>query len=119
MFTRIPPPRKARPVPSEATTVCFAAGHPVFAGHFPGKPMVPGVLLLDAALHAAAQERMNAGDGQALRCQIASAKFLSPVLPGEILTIACATTLTGQTRFDISAGGRQVATGTLAFESAP
>lgn len=106
---------------SEATTVCFAAGHPAFAGHFPGRPMVPGVLLLDAALHAAGQARLGAADdrGRALRCQIASAKFLSPVLPGETLTIACSATPAGQTRFDISAGGRQVATGTFVFESVP
>lgn len=83
--------------------------------------MVPGVLLLDAALHAATQARTGVGDGQsaALRCQITSAKFLSPVLPGEILTIACSATPAGQTRFDISAGARQVATGTFAFESVP
>ncbi len=106
---------------TEATTVCFAAGHPAFAGHFPGRPMVPGVLLLDAALHAATQARMRTGNGQgdALRCQIASAKFLSPVLPGETLTITCLPTPAGQTRFDISAGGRQVATGSFAFESVP
>lgn len=106
---------------SKPTTVCFAAGHPAFAGHFPGRPMVPGVLLLDAALHAATQARMSAGDGQghALRCQIASAKFLSPVLPGETLTISCTPTPAGHTRFDISGGGRQVAAGTLAFESVP
>ena len=106
---------------SESSTVCFAAGHPAFAGHFPGKPMVPGVLLLDAALCAAAQARMNAGDGQghALRCQITSAKFLSPVLPGETLTISCTPTPAGHTRFDISGDGRQVATGTFAFESVP
>ena len=104
---------------SEPTTVCFAAGHPAFAGHFPGRPMVPGVLLLDAALHAAAQARMNAGDGHELRCQITSAKFLSPVLPGETLTISCTPTPAGHTRFDISGDGRQVATGTFVFESVP
>ena len=106
---------------SEPTTVCFAAGHPAFAGHFPGRPMVPGVLLLDAALHAATQARTNAGDGPcpALRCQIASAKFLSPVLPGETLTISCTPTPAGQTRFDISGGGRQVATGSFGCESLP
>lgn len=83
--------------------------------------MVPGVLLLDAALHAAAQARMNAGNdrGLALRCQITSAKFLSPVLPGETVTISCTSTPAGHTRFDISGGGRQVATGTFAFESVP
>lgn len=83
--------------------------------------MVPGVLLLDAALHVATQALTGAGDGQsgALRCQIASAKFLSPVLPGEILTIACSATPAGQTRFDISAGGRPVATGSFALESVP
>jgi len=108
-------------VQSEPMTVCFAAGHPAFAGHFPGRPMVPGVLLLDAALHAAAQARMSVGNGQsdALRCQIASAKFLSPVRPGETLTISCTPTPAGHTRFDISGGGRQVATGTFAFESVP
>lgn len=106
---------------SEPTTICFAADHPAFAGHFPGRPMVPGVLLLDAALHVALQERMNTGDAQdhALRCQITSTKFLSPVLPGETLTISCTSTPAGHTRFDISGVGRQVATGTLAFESVP
>lgn len=106
---------------TEPTTVCFAAGHPAFAGHFPGRPMVPGVLLLDAALHAATQAHMRAGNGQdhTLRCQIASAKFLSPVLPGEILTLSCTPTPAGHIRFEISGGGRQVATGSFAFEGAP
>lgn len=83
--------------------------------------MVPGVLLLDAALHAAAQARQSAGEeqGHAVRCQIASAKFLSPVLPGEPLTIVCTPTAAGHTRFDISGGRRAVATGTFVFESVP
>lgn len=100
---------------SESLTLNFASDHPVFAGHFPGKPMVPGVLLLDAALHAA-QAASGKGHG---RCQIGSAKFLSPVLPGETLVISCAPTSGGHTRFDISGQGRQVATGTFTFESSP
>ncbi|OOG48246.1 3-hydroxyacyl-ACP dehydratase [Polaromonas sp. A23] len=99
-------------------TLNFASDHPAFAGHFPGKPMVPGVLLLDAALHAA-QAGSSRGPGAAWRCQIGSAKFLSPVLPGETLVISCTPTKGGHVRFDISGQGRQVATGTFTFESSP
>jgi len=112
-------------VQSEETTLCFAVGHPAFAGHFPGRPMVPGVLLLDAALHAATQARTaaDASSGQtpapAPRCLVSSAKFLSPVLPGENLTISRTPTAAGHTRFDITCEGRPVATGTLVFESSP
>nr|MDP2191264.1 3-hydroxyacyl-ACP dehydratase [Rhodoferax sp.] len=101
----------------------IAADHPAFAGHFPGRPMVPGVLLLDAALHAAAQARQPPGErtasGPAMRCQIASAKFLSPVQPGETLTISYTRTDKGQTRFVIAGGGCQVATGIFVFGNAP
>lgn len=80
--------------------------------------MVPGVLLLDAALRAASAHTGQNPAEPASRCQISSVKFLSPVLPGETLTICCVPTSGGQTRFDISADadGRQVATGTFTFE---
>ena len=99
-------------------SLTFAIDHPAFAGHFPGRPIVPGVLLIDAVLHAVAQAGQSAGEN----CQIASAKFLSPVLPGETLTISYTTTTTtdkGHTRFDISGKGRQVATGTFVCGTAP
>lgn len=60
-----------------------AAAHPAFAGHFPGQPILPGVVLLDAALHAiAAQLGLTLGSAQ-----IRAAKFLSPVRPGEALQL--------------------------------
>lgn len=101
------------------TVLCIAADHPAFAGHFPGMPILPGVVLLDAAVHALTQAMRASscppeGSAQAV-CQISSAKFLSPVRPGETLTIACTSTPSGSTRFDISGGGRKVATGTLAW----
>ena len=87
------------------------AGHPVFAGHFPGRPMVPGVMLLDAALHAVVQ----ASGVPAAGCRIASAKFLSPVLPGESLLITYSAGNGGAMRFDISCEGRAIATGSFAL----
>lgn len=51
----------------------FPATHPAFAGHFPGAPVVPGALLLAAALEALALARAD--------LEIASAKFLHPVPP--------------------------------------
>ena len=102
------------------TTVHFGAGHPAFAGHFPGQPIVPGVLLLDAAVHAAQLAlRPGSGDAAAPACEIGSAKFLRPVGPGETLTISLATTATGAVRFEISSGSRKVATGTLVLSPAP
>ena len=35
--------------------ICIPAAHPALAGHFPGSPIVPGVLLLDEVMAAAGQ----------------------------------------------------------------
>ncbi len=103
------------------TTLSFAADHPAFAGHFPGMPIVPGVVLLDAAVHTVTQALRPSppADGVKHICQISAAKFLSPVGPGETLTLSYATSASGSTRFDISSGSRKVATGTLVLPSVP
>ena len=104
------------------TTLVIAPDHPAFAGHFPGAPIVPGVVLLDAAVHAVraglpSLYPSTAEAGVKQTWQISSAKFLSPVGPGETLTISCAALASGSTRFDISSGKRKVATGTLVLQS--
>jgi 3-hydroxymyristoyl/3-hydroxydecanoyl-(acyl carrier protein) dehydratase len=55
------------------------ATHPSAAGHFPGNPIVPGVLLLDAVMVAAA----NANSAVTIR----NAKFLRPVRHGTPLRL--------------------------------
>lgn len=55
----------------------FAADLPVFAGHFPGRPLVPGVFLIEAARLAC--ERAT---GAPLRVsRVVKAKFLAEVGP--------------------------------------
>lgn len=71
--------------------------HPAFAGHFPGMPITPGVVLLDQAMYAIAQELQL--DLQA--CTINSIKFLHPVLPDTHLTVHYDMTEKGNIQFDI------------------
>ncbi|BAN27674.1 AMP-binding protein [Caballeronia insecticola] len=88
--------------------------HPALAGHFPGRPIVPGVVLLDHALDAIGGALGRSVDA----CRIESAKFLSPAQPGETLDIAFETAASGAVRFTIRAGARAVASGALAAPQA-
>ena len=65
----------------------IAADHPAFAGHFPGQPVLPGVLLLSFVMQAlAARPLLAARVGATPRLD--SAKFLHPVRPGARLRVA-------------------------------
>jgi 3-hydroxymyristoyl/3-hydroxydecanoyl-(acyl carrier protein) dehydratase len=95
----------------------IAADHPAYAGHFPGRPILPGVVLLDAALHAlAARSGMPVAPEKS---QLKSAKFHSPVLPGEPLSLHYAASPGGGLRFDIRCIDRSVASGSVVFSPAP
>ncbi|HEY2592082.1 MAG TPA: hypothetical protein VGI35_10870 [Steroidobacteraceae bacterium] len=60
-------------------SIRVAKDHPALAGHFPGRPLVPGVLMLERLLEAA-----EAQLGRALRVAgLAHAKFPSPLMPEE------------------------------------
>ncbi|WP_298135287.1 hypothetical protein [Acidiferrobacter sp.] len=61
----------------------FPADHPAFCGHFPGNPVVPGALLLDAGLAAVCAAR----DIPYEDLSVDSAKFLDVVRPGQGVTL--------------------------------
>jgi 3-hydroxymyristoyl/3-hydroxydecanoyl-(acyl carrier protein) dehydratase len=91
------------------STVEIPAGHPAFAGHFPGFPLVPGAVLLDEMLKAIESAR-----GIDLRnWHIASAKFLSAVRPRDALVLEHEAAADGSIRFSIRVDDRKVASGTL------
>jgi predicted LPLAT superfamily acyltransferase len=97
------------------TTLRIDAGHPALAGHFPGAPILPGVVLLDETVRAV--ERSGAAPGS--RWRIGTAKFVKPVHPGEILTLEHSLLPNGSIRFSVSSAGRAVARGVLRPEGAP
>jgi len=90
------------------------ADHPALPGHFPGHPIVPGVVLLDHAIAALGASLNRPLD----TWRLASAKFLSPVAPGEPLDLAFDAAAGGAIRFTLRAGARDVATGVLSAPSA-
>ncbi len=69
--------------------------NPIFAGHFPAKPILPGVLLIEAVAQtagvmmgsAATQEAAGTGARVALLAAVNRFKFLKPVTPGQELRI--------------------------------
>lgn len=89
------------------------ADHPAFAGHFPGNPIVPGVVLLDRAILFAEAMLAEAGKNGDLNWQIGNAKFFSPVRPEEALTFALTTKPRGAISFTVRAAERDVASGSL------
>ena len=93
------------------TRLDIAADHPAFAGHFPGMPIVPGVVLLDEALFAL--EAVGAYKPDAAAWTIATAKFFHPVGPGAMLVLRHEQLANGSIRFEISAGARKIAAGSL------
>jgi 3-hydroxyacyl-[acyl-carrier-protein] dehydratase len=88
-------------------TLSIAADHPAFAGHFPGAPILPGVLLLDAALRAATKST------RAPSWEIVAAKFHGVVRPAEVLTLEHETSPNGTVQFRVLHVDRLVASGTL------
>lgn len=70
----------------DAAEFFIAADFPAFNGHFPGKPLLPGVAQVELCLAAAA--RLH---GRPLRLRhLARAKFSRPVLPDTKLIVKVA-----------------------------
>ena len=92
----------SRPLP-------IAADHPAFAGHFPGMPILPGVVLLDAALTVIEIERAL----DLTQWQLGAAKFQGAVRPGETPVVEHSAPDHGSIQFTVRVGERAVLTGRL------
>ncbi|MDR3052987.1 MAG: 3-hydroxyacyl-ACP dehydratase FabZ [Coriobacteriales bacterium] len=76
---------------------CVTVNEPFFTGHFPGNPIMPGVLLLEALAQTGGIALMSAPQNEgklALFGGVKKARFRVPVVPGDVLDLTC--TLTKQ-----------------------
>jgi 3-hydroxyacyl-[acyl-carrier-protein] dehydratase len=91
--------------------VTISAGHPSLAGHYPGHPVVPGVVMLG--------EIMDAIREMVKECiefvGIPSAKFMAPLRPGEPLAIRLDQQGDGDTEFRCTTGSQLIASGCLRY----
>jgi len=69
---------------------CVSANEPFFAGHFPGRPIMPGVLLLEALAQVGAVAILTLPEfaGRiALFGGVDDVRFRRPVVPGDVLRL--------------------------------
>jgi 3-hydroxymyristoyl/3-hydroxydecanoyl-(acyl carrier protein) dehydratase len=87
------------------------ADHPSLPGHFPGAPLVPGVVILDEVVTALAEWRQNSQ-----LSGIRSVKFLAPLKPEQPFTISLSATSknAGEVSFCCRAEERVIVEGRLA-----
>jgi 3-hydroxyacyl-[acyl-carrier-protein] dehydratase len=60
----------------------IAPDHPSLPGHFPGRPVVPGVVVLARVLDA-----IEAAHGALGPLRLPQVKFVQPLLPGELARV--------------------------------
>jgi 3-hydroxymyristoyl/3-hydroxydecanoyl-(acyl carrier protein) dehydratase len=84
--------------------------HPCYTGHFPGRPTVPAVLILQWATDAArAHFALPPPRG------VTQAKFLAPITPGAECALALVRTAQG-VDFWLESAGAVAAQGSIEFE---
>jgi 3-hydroxyacyl-[acyl-carrier-protein] dehydratase len=81
----------------------IASDHPAYEGHFPGHPLLPGVVLLAEAM----------GTLDAAQWSIDKAKFLLPVEPGTALTLTHEALASGARRIEVASSRGVVATAVI------
>lgn len=96
---------------NEAAGFTIDADHPALPGHFPGRPVVPGVVVLDRVLAA-----IEAAHGPLGALRLPQVKFVRPLLPGEaarieLETLATAADAAPRWRFRVLHDDATVATG--------
>lgn len=93
--------------PSGPETFRIAADHPALPGHFPGRPVVPGVVVLE---HVAAAARARSGRGVKA---VPSVKFLRPLLPEQTCAIRLEAGTGQRMTFRCECEGALIAQGSL------
>ena len=85
--------------------------HPSLAGHFPGHPVVPGVVLLNEVL----ETLRHGSEAPLVVTGLPMVKFSSPLRPGEVVTIHIDEEGAGRATFSCPVDARLIASGAIEF----
>lgn len=96
------------------TEIFFSADESFYEGHFPGRPVTPGVILIDRAV-AAAETLL--GKKIALK-GLKKVKFSNPVLPGEKVELSVVQLSDSEIGYSYSKGDVRCASGVMDFDVA-
>lgn len=88
--------------------LCIEPTHPALPGHFPGRPLVPGVVLLDAVLQSVQRPL-----GGAQNWMLEVVKFHRPALPGEPLRLQLRPGTEGSVHFAVRRDADLLVSGVL------
>lgn len=72
---------------------CVSVNEPFFCGHFPGKHVMPGVLIIEALAQVGAVAALSLPENRgklAIFGGIKNARFRRQVIPGDVLELECA-----------------------------
>ncbi|HUZ62666.1 MAG TPA: hypothetical protein VMU82_03030 [Acetobacteraceae bacterium] len=97
--------------PERELVLRIAPDDPCLAGHFPGQPILPGVLLLDALAVALRPARPAT-------LVLEAVKFIAPVRPGQVVALRWTETAPGRAVFHAEADGSRVLSGRATWSAA-
>jgi 3-hydroxymyristoyl/3-hydroxydecanoyl-(acyl carrier protein) dehydratase len=95
-------------------SITIPADHPALAGHFPGRPIVPGAVILTEIVQAA-----PAALGAVQVTGFAAVKFVRPLLPAQRCDLTFDDKGNGSAAFELSHDGQRLASGQLQYRRQP
>lgn len=112
-------------VPNESAVgiKCVSVNEPIFGGHFPGSPVMPGVLMIEscAQLCSLVIDTETNDDKLYVLLKVENFKFVKPVIPGDRMEISVKKTRGGGTVFyfdaEVRVDGNVHASGSIVFTS--